>query len=342
VLVVVASARRRGAEVEGVALAEWLTARGRPASAVALGPGGTNALAVTVLGASARAWKTLRALRRAVRGRVVIAYGSDTLPLVALATLGLRVPWIYRSIGDPAAWTRGRLHRMRTAVLMCRAARVVTLWDGAAESMHRLYRVRRSRLHVIANRRPAASFTPVSPAERERARAAHAVEGKTVLFLGALTAEKQPLDAVRAVAALDGVHLLVVGEGPLADDVAALGARLAPGRVRLLGVTEDPACVIAAADVLVLTSRTEGMPGVVMEARMRGIPVVATNVGAVASMLREGVDGLLVPAGAPAAATAALARVLSQPETFRPAAPAGDPDAPFVAWEELLKGLGAV
>ena len=106
---VISSTARRGAELEGVALAEQLRAAGRPADVVALAAGG--ALEVPVLGRRPLGISTLRALRRRARHRrVVIAYGSSTLPACATALAGTGVPFVYRSIGDPAAWVRGRVH----------------------------------------------------------------------------------------------------------------------------------------------------------------------------------------------------------------------------------------
>ena len=167
-----------------------------------------------------------------------------------------------------------------------------------------------------------------------------------VLFLGALSVEKGPLDAVTAVAGIDGATLLVVGEGPLAEEVRRLGERLAPGRVRLHGPTDDPGGVLAAADVLVLTSRTEGMPGVIIEALMRGVPVVATDVGAVRSMIADGVNGYVVAAGDTVAMVNALRKTLHE-EAGGPLASAFSSAArrtysPAIVldrWETLLSSL---
>ena len=214
IVIVLASAQRRGAEIQGAGLASMLVQRGHDAVAVALEPGtGASTLDVRVLGTSARSASMLRVLRRELSGAIVVAHGSTTLPAVAIATLGTRIPWVYRSIGDPEAWVRGPLHRARTAALLARAERVVTLWDAAAVSMQRLYRVPARRLLVIPNSRAPALFTPISPAERLTARETLGVDGPVVLYLGALSEEKRPLDAVRAIAGLAGVTLIVAGRG---------------------------------------------------------------------------------------------------------------------------------
>lgn len=289
VLVVLASAQRRGAEIQGEALTRSLAEAGFAAEAVALSPGDRiPALDVPVLGRSWRSVRTLLRLRRRMRGAMVIAHGSSALPAVSLASLGVGCTWWYRSIGDPSTWARGRAHRWRTAALLWSASKVIALWDGAADSFGRLYRVPRARLVVIPNDRVSSEFRPAGHQRRDDARRRLDVDGPTVLFCGALTAEKQPLDAVEVVAGLDSVTLLVAGDGPLAEQVRRAGEALGPNRVRLLGVLPDVREAMDAADVLLLTSSTEGMPGVVIEALMAGVPVVATDVGAVRSML-EGV-----------------------------------------------------
>jgi len=312
VVVVLPSAQRRGAEIQGAELASELRIRGWDARVVAIAPGaGTSALDVPVLGGTRWSMRGLMALRRAAKDSLLVAHGSSALLAVGLATIGTRSRWVYRSIGDPNAWVSGWAQRLRTGFLLRRADAVVVLWSGAQEAMVSTYRVSRGRIVTIPNHRDPDRFTPIGADERETARRRLGVGGPVVLFLGALSVEKGPLNAVAAVAGIDGATLLVVGEGALAEEVRLLGERLAPGRVRLHGPTDDPGGVLAAADVLVLTSRTEGMPGVIIEALMRGIPVVATDVGAIRSMIADGVNGYVVPVGDTGAMVDALRKILN-------------------------------
>ena len=316
VLIVLASADRRGAEVEGLQLAAELSARGVVATAVACAPaaaGSAAPLEVQVLGARPLSLGSLRALRRLARGvDVVVALGSSTLPACALALLGSRTPFVYRSIGDPARWVRGGWHRRRTGVLFRRAAHVIALWPGAAASIHELYGVSTDAITCIPNARPAAKTTPPS---RASARSAFGLpaEANVVAWVGALSHEKRPVAAVEAVASMPGAWLLLAGGGPLQADVAAVAQRLMPGRHRLLGVVADLVPVWAACDVALLTSATEGMPGVLIEAALHGVPAVATDVGAVDSVVSDGRTGRVVPAEAGSQVIAgALADALAQ------------------------------
>lgn len=292
--------------MEGSQLAAELGAAGVAAEVVALHAGAAPSLDVEALGLAPFAISTLRALRTAAaRFDVVVAYGSTTLPACAIALFGTGTPFVYRSIGDPARWTRGWFHRRRTGVLFRRARHVVALWPEAAESIRHLYRVPRDRITCIPNARPEPDV--VSAPSRAAARQALAVpaDATVVAWVGALADEKRPGLAVQAVAAMTDAFLIIAGEGPLRSAVAAACAAELPGRHVLAGVIVPLAPLWAAADVVLLTSRTEGMPGVLIEAALHGVPAVATDVGAVDQIVRDGVTGRVVADTADATTIAA-------------------------------------
>jgi glycosyltransferase involved in cell wall biosynthesis len=127
---------------------------------------------------------------------------------------------------------------------------------------------------------------------------------------------KEPKDFAGLIAALGEVaasyRAVVVGDGPdrpaLERAIAETGAA-----VELLGERDDVAAQLAASDVFVLASRSEGMPISILEAMAAGLPVVASAVGGVPELVEDGVTGLLVPPGDAAALAAALERVLGDP-----------------------------
>ena len=297
-------------------LADELTRFGHQVVTVALTGDGASPLEVPVLGSSALAPATLRALRqRARRADVVVAHGSRTLPACALGLFVGGVSFVYRNIGDPTAWSGSGLRKLRTQAFLGRAALVVALTDSASNTLADGYGVRRDRLVVIPSGVPAAANQPADAPARDSARQALGIpaEASVVAMVGALSKEKQPALAIEAVATLDGVHLVVAGDGPLRDELTALADRRAPGRVHFLGSLRDPSPAYDAADALVLPSRTEGLPGVLIEAGLRALPAVTTDVGYVRDVVCEGETGLVVPSGDQAALTDALARVLASP-----------------------------
>jgi glycosyltransferase involved in cell wall biosynthesis len=107
---------------------------------------------------------------------------------------------------------------------------------------------------------------------------------------------------------------LFVGEGELRDQLHRLAVELAVERsCRFVGVREDIPDILAAADVVVLPSLSEGFPFVLLEAMAMGCPVVASRVNGVPELIEDHRTGLLVPARDSQALTTAIRVVLSDP-----------------------------
>lgn len=119
--------------------------------------------------------------------------------------------------------------------------------------------------------------------------------------VGHLTAKKNHrllLDAFHDVAAArPAARLVMIGAGPLADDVGAHAARLGVSdRVTFTGVRDDVPALLPAFDLFVLSSDHEGLPIALLEAMASGVACVATAVGGIPEVIESGVDGVLVPA----------------------------------------------
>jgi len=107
-------------------------------------------------------------------------------------------------------------------------------------------------------------------------------------------------------------HLVVAGDGPRRAALEhAMSARALTPFVHVLGERRDVAMVLGGIDVLVSTSASEGVPGVLIEALMAGCPVVAMQVGGIATVVENGVTGVLVEAGAVAALTDRVVELLA-------------------------------
>lgn len=121
-----------------------------------------------------------------------------------------------------------------------------------------------------------------------------------------------------------GLFFVLVGEGSqreaIEESIRSLGLQ---HRFKLLGHVEDIRPVLAATDVLVSSSDTEGVPQAAAQAMAMEVPVVHTDVGSVGELIRDGVTGLLVPPGDPVALARALARLLDSPELARQCARRG-------------------
>ena len=161
---------------------------------------------------------------------------------------------------------------------------------------------------------PGLTLGPLPDPASARAELGLPTEVPVIAMLGRLTAIKRPdrfAEAVRIVhRRFPQAWFAVAGSGDLE---AELRAQLAGLPVAMLGWRSDIETVLAAADALVLTSDNEGTPLSLIQAGLAGLPVVATDVGAVSSVVEEGRTGLLA-APSPQGVADALGKLLEDPD----------------------------
>ncbi|MFC4949913.1 glycosyltransferase [Pseudonocardia sp. GCM10023141] len=161
---------------------------------------------------------------------------------------------------------------------------------------------------------------PSSLAARTGARVALGLDAShTVLGIVArLSSQKDHGVLLRAVAKLaadrPGLRLVVVGGGEEEARLRALVFELGiENRVTFTGIRRDVADLLPGFDVSCLSSVHEGAPLTVLESMAAGLPVIATDCGALRDMVADGQEGFIVPAGDSAAYTASLARLVDDP-----------------------------
>ncbi len=143
-------------------------------------------------------------------------------------------------------------------------------------------------------------------------------DGPLVMQVARLSAQKDPLAFVEGAAYVvrgrPDAQFALVGEGPLREAVAArIRALDLEKRVHLLGWQDEAFRLMAAADVVTLTSRWEGTPYTLLEAMAWSRPVVATAVNGCTEIVEDGATGFLVPAGDPTAWAKRVSNLLSDP-----------------------------
>lgn len=117
-----------------------------------------------------------------------------------------------------------------------------------------------------------------------------------------------------AVRRAPSLKLVIAGEGPLQAELAMLARQLGiADRVCFLGFVSDIASLLKAADVFAMASYFEGHPVALLEAMAAGRAVVATSVGGIPEMVRQGETGVLVPPSDPHALASAIAQTASDP-----------------------------
>jgi glycosyltransferase involved in cell wall biosynthesis len=130
--------------------------------------------------------------------------------------------------------------------------------------------------------------------------------------------------ASRLVSAGCRLRVVIAGEGPLREQLEQQIASLGLGQVvQLLGHRGDLESVLAALDVYVLCSRSEGMPNTILEAMASGVAVVSTHVGGADELVEHGRTGLLVPAGRADLLAEAIGELIADPDRRREMGAAG-------------------
>ena len=268
-----------------------------------------------------RTWRgILNAARRALRRTgadfdVVVATFAYPHGLAARELAReLGIPYVIKARGsDLHALPPSGPRRQRTAEAVRDADAVVAVAGNLARIARDLGAAE-ERVHVLPNGIDAGDFT-IIPREAARERLALPTTGKLALFVGSLLPVKgiDTLLAALQRPSLEGMGLTLAmaGQGPLAQLIRDAATANQAVDIRLLGHAsrDEVALWMNAADCLVLPSRNEGCPNVVLEALACGTPVVATEVGAVPDLL-DAQCGRMAPAGNSGALATALAETL--------------------------------
>src|SRR5260221_8700206 len=301
ILHLVTRSQRRGAELVALELARQLDALGHNNRVVALSPGfdGSTEDALPPLvrqrGSGIIAFfASVRALRRELGTTpvdVVLAHGGRPYEVAVHGRRGPAplVVW-QRILPFPAAlWKWPRRWRWRRAARAGDAA--VVLSSDLDGELRRLDF--RGPIWTIPNFRDPERFSQVDRGSASAAlRSELGIDGGAGLIglVGHLIRQKRPeraLDVLAEVHALgEDAHLVVAGEGPLRAQLERdAGDRGLATRVHFLGERRDIELVLGGIDALVLTSESEGVPGVLIEALMVGCPAVTVRLGGVATIV---------------------------------------------------------
>jgi L-malate glycosyltransferase len=198
--------------------------------------------------------------------------------------------------------------------------KVIAIGSDGAQALKELAGIPESKLEIIR-----AGVDPANYGE-SKAAARRALglkqEEKIAVIVARLFPEKNHRMLLEAFAeviqGVDKARLLIVGEGveeaAIRQEIVRLNLQQ---QVILMGVRRDVARILAAADVFVLSSDREGLPIAVLEAMAAAKPVVATDVGDLPLVVKDGKSGRIVPAKDPQAMAAALAEILSDEEKAR-------------------------
>ena len=269
----------------------------------------------------------LTALARALtrwRPAIVQSHGARANVYTRLAARAAGVPTVLSTVHNSlfdyevAGWRRAAyvLAERLTSPL---SHRIVAVSHAIAHDLAARYRIDAARTVVIHNGIDAWAFRPARPAAAVRAELGIAPARRLIVMAGRMTPQKGWDVLLEAAARLGVVRAdltwLLVGDGPLQGALARRATELGVA-ARFTGARSDIADVLGAADVVVLASRSEGLPFTLLEAMALGKPVVATRVGGVPEVVEDGRSGRLVPRDDPAALASAVASVVDAPDAL--------------------------
>jgi phosphatidylinositol alpha-mannosyltransferase len=285
-----------------------------------------------------RSWRWIGAVLRAFRPEILHAHEPFTPSTALYATLASKVPVVgtfhayadrSRLLGSAAPLLRPAWKKLRVRVAVSRAAAafVSNRFDGD--------------VRVIPNGCDVEAFARATPATG-------LPEGRRILWVGRLDPQKGfriALDAFATLAATEpDLSLVVIGDGQDRAMLDTLPGALRERVVSLGAVPHDQlAPFYAAADAFVAPATGQESFGIVLvEAMAAGVPVVASDIPGYREVVRDGEQGILVPAGDIPALTHGLRRVLADRALAQRLGGAGRVHARRYRWETVVREIEGV
>lgn len=265
--------------------------------------------------AYARERRLVRGLLERQRPMIVHTHGYRSDVVAAPVARGLGIPTVTTLHGFTGGGWRNRFYEWLQIRSLRRFDRVVVVSRPMARRLEAAG-IDQDRIRFIPNAWTGGAFLP-----RREARALLGLpaEASVVGWVGRFSREKGADVLIEALVAMGPAAPLacLVGDGSDAESLRALAERAGVGgRIRWPGVVPDAARCLPAFDVLVLSSRTEGTPVILLEAMAAGVPVVTAAVGGIPDVVSPA-EALLVPPEDPPRLASALAEAVSDPTAAR-------------------------
>jgi glycosyltransferase involved in cell wall biosynthesis len=230
-----------------------------------------------------------------------------------------RPPVLFTEHGRWYPDVRRRKRILANRLLLERRDRVVGVGQSVRQALIDNEGFPSARVQLIYN---GVAMAPFAQARAERAPVRLELgvgDGDVVILqVARQDALKDHATAIRTLARVVGqgvkARLVLVGEGPEEPEIREIvQQQKLDSHVRFLGLRTDIARLLSAADLVLLTSVSEGIPLTLIEAMAMGLPVVSTRVGGVQEVVEEGKTGMLAPRGEDAALAEGVLRLAHDP-----------------------------
>jgi glycosyltransferase involved in cell wall biosynthesis len=248
-------------------------------------------------------WLLLRLIKSISKFQpdIILLNGSKTLKYGALSKIlsAGKYKLVYRVIDSPTFWNTSfftKFYYKKLIVPIIDAA--VGVSHASLKDMKALYHFTKPStvIHRAVNFK---SFSNVYSKEVVQKELGIEPNNQVLIFIGNLTSQKRPdrfIEIVKRVALTNkNVQAIILGDGPLRNDtekgIVEAGLQ---SIIKMAGYKEDVGPYIAVSDLLLLTSDTEGLPGIVPEAGFFKVPAIASNVGGIAECIEDGITGFII------------------------------------------------
>lgn len=260
-------------------------------------------------------FQRIRSLRSAISRSnpdAIISFLSTTNILTILATRGLKIPVIVEERIYPDMCSLGRMWELLRKLTYPHADKVVAVTARALSCFSPKIQARGC---AIPN--------PVLPINFNDSGQTPLLVKPSLIAMGRLDEQKGFDLLLQAFSNLKDDYpewnLTILGEGELRSQLENLRDRLGlKGRVHLIGAVKNPHDFLRQADIFVMSSRFEGFPNALAEAMACGLPVISTDCpSGPKEIIREGLDGILVPSENVLALTDAIKKLINDEDLRR-------------------------
>ena len=310
----------RGAEVVAADLCRSLTQRGHAVSLIGLfdPPNHTEAdalsrdlpLAIDLGGPKRRGFRwdiysKLRHRLKTLNPDIVQANAFNALKFTALSRITSRAAWplVYRNVGVASQWVTRPGQKLWGRQLLKQVAKVISVSAASRRDFSSTYQMPDTEITVLNQ---GVVIPQAFPKTAWRKRLIELIDRPNASFLlvhvGNFSPEKNHLGLLQAfgvvLARHPGAQLVLLGDGPLRQQVSDEASRLGSAtNVHLPGAQAGAADLAGGADAMLISSHVEGIPGVLLEASARRVPVISTDVGGIHEVIQNNHNGILVPPG---------------------------------------------
>ncbi|NVJ47559.1 MAG: glycosyltransferase family 4 protein [Cytophagia bacterium] len=239
-----------------------------------------------------KAWKAFAHLIEREKPDVIQANAADTLKFAVFSKLlfGWKVPLVFRNASLFSQYIQGFGKKKFNQFLLNRVDGVVSVSEASQKDMQDFFSLKRPKFQVI----------PIGISLNDLEANFSDSKETELVHIGGFTFEKNHRELLSIFENLSKKYpkltLRLIGNGPLVDEVnEEIVKRGLETKVKLMGALPKPYLGLSKKSILVLPSRIEGLPAVIVEAIFLKIPVVAYGVGGIPEILKNGETGWCIP-----------------------------------------------